>query len=109
MIEQAPSGAYVEEWRLVPGSRDHLGVTQVDDEMIYRAGAVAVFVRDRARRHPATGTVCSTCSTTTTGDRATIEALLDCEFSVAERDGDGGRSPRRRCRGVKATVLDVDG
>ena len=47
MMERAPSGAYVEEWRLVPGSRERLSVTHVDDETIYRAGPVAVFVRDR--------------------------------------------------------------
>ena len=47
MMERAPSGAYVEEWRLVPGSREHLSVIQVDDETMYRAGPIAVFVRDR--------------------------------------------------------------
>ena len=49
MMERAPSGAYVEEWRLVPGSRDHLSVTHVDDETFYRAGPVAVLVRPSRR------------------------------------------------------------
>ncbi len=48
MVERAPSGAYVEQWRLVPGSGDPLSVTEIDGDVIYRAGDVAVFVRDRA-------------------------------------------------------------
>ena len=52
MTEKAPSGAYVEEWRLVPGSRDCLSVTQVDDETIYRAGPVAVSCDRRVASTP---------------------------------------------------------
>ena len=47
MIEHAPSGAYTEEWQLVPGSRDQLTVTSVGNDTIYRAGDIAVVVRDR--------------------------------------------------------------
>jgi hypothetical protein len=83
MIERAPSGAYVEEWRLVPGSRQHLSVRQVDDTTIYRAGPVAVFVRDRRVAIPRPARLpelLDDCA----GDRPMMEALLDCEFSVAE-------------------------
>ena len=86
MMEQAPSGAYVEEWRLVPGSRDPLTVTHVADAATYRAGPVAVLVRDRiiaiprpARLHELLDEYAA--------DRSMMEALLDCEFSVAEVKG----------------------
>jgi hypothetical protein len=85
MMERAPSGAYVEEWRLVPGSRDHLSVTRVDDETVYRAGPVAVFVRDRRVAIPRPARLqelLDDCA----ADRPMMEALLDCEFSVAELD-----------------------
>ena len=68
MIERAPSGAYVEEWRLLPGTREPLTYEQLDDGSTwYRAGEVGVLVHDR---------------------RLGAEAL-DCEFSFA-RLGAGG-------------------
>jgi hypothetical protein len=86
MMERAPSGAYVEEWRLVPGSRDRLSVTQVDDETVYRAGPIAVFVRDRRVAIPRPARLQELLGDHE-DDRPMIEALLDCEFSVAELDG----------------------
>ena len=107
MMEHAPSGAYVEEWRLVPGSRDHLSVTRIDDETIYRAGPVAVFVRDRrvaiprpARLHDLLDDLAA--------DRPTMEALLDCEFSIAELDGDTWRITASTLPWREGEVLDVD-
>lgn len=86
MMERAPSGAYVEEWRLVPGSRAPLTVTHGADATRYRAGPVAVLVRDRrvpiprpARLHELLDEYAP--------DRSMMEALLDCEFSVAELEG----------------------
>jgi hypothetical protein len=86
MMERAPSGAYVEEWRLVPGSRHPLIVTHIADATTYRAGPVAVIVRDRgvpiprpARLHELLDEYAA--------DRSLIEGLLDCEFSVAELKG----------------------
>ena len=68
MIERAPSGAYEEEWHRVPGSHDgSLSATVLDDgRHLFVAGPIAVLVRDR-----------------------TSAEELDCEFSVALRDGDG--------------------
>lgn len=62
MIERAPSGAYVEEWRLLPGTRAPLEcVALADGATWYRAGSVGVLVHDRRK-----------------GGEA-----LDCEFSFA--------------------------
>lgn len=83
MIERAPSGAYVEEWRLVPCSRDPLTAKQSGDGVIYRAGPVAVFVRDRTAPVPRLARLPDLLREHE-ADRSTIEALLDCEFSVAE-------------------------
>jgi hypothetical protein len=86
MVERAPSGAYVEEWRLVPGSRSLLCVTQIGACAIYRAGDIAVFVRDRAIDIPRPARLPELMDEYAQ-DRAMMEALLDCEFSVAERTG----------------------
>lgn len=107
MVERAPSGAYVEEWRLVPGSRDSLTMKQSGDGVIYRAGPVAVFVRDRTvpvprlarlpdlvREHEA--------------DRSMIEALLDCEFSVAELHGSEWTITASTLPWREGKVLDVE-
>jgi hypothetical protein len=87
MMERAPSGAYVEEWRLVAGSRDHVSVTRLDEATIYRAGPIAVFVRDRRVAIPRPARLqdlLDDCN----GDRPMMEALLDCEFSIAELEGE---------------------
>jgi len=48
MIERAPSGAYVEEWRLLPGTREPLSCRALADGATwYRAGDVGVLVHDR--------------------------------------------------------------
>ncbi len=86
MIERAPSGAYVEEWRLVPGSREPLRITPVGDASVYRAGDVAVSVRDRAVPIPRLARLPELLDQYVT-DRPMMEALLDCEFSVAELNG----------------------
>lgn len=83
MMEHAPSGAYVEQWQLVPGSRAPLTVTQIDSGTTYRAGGVAVFVRDRAIAIPRLARLPELVDEYWE-DRTTIEELLDCEFSVAE-------------------------
>ena len=67
LLERAPSGAYVEEWHLVPGTRDPLTNTALPDGSTwYRAGDVGVLVHDR--RH--------------------ATAPLDCEFSFARHADD---------------------
>ena len=88
MFERAPSGAYAEEWRLVPGSRDPLTVFSIGSDTVYRAGEVAVLVRDRVVPIPRQARLPELLDEYA-DDRATLEALLDCEFSVARRvDGD---------------------
>jgi len=67
MIERAPSGAYVEEWHLLPGTCAPLAQTPTADGATwYRAGNVGVLVHDQ--RHAG--------------------APLDCEFSFARQVGD---------------------
>ena len=87
MVERAPSGAYTEEWQLVPGSRDPLTVTSVDKNTIYRAGDIAVVVRDRVVPIPRQARLPDLLDEHA-GDRAMVEALLDCEFSVARCNND---------------------
>lgn len=87
MMECAPSGAYVEEWRLVPGSREPLSVKQHESGTIYGAGGLAVFVRDRAVPIPRLARLPELVDEYWE-DRTLIEELLDCEFSVAELQGD---------------------
>ena len=87
MHERAPSGAYVEEWGLVPGSRRRLYVDTCGDVNVYRAGPVAVIVRDRMQPVPRQARLVDLVDEFG-DDRATLEGLLDCEFSIAEeRDG----------------------
>lgn len=53
MMERAPSGAYMEEWHLLPESRGHLARTVVGDgSEWFRTGSVGVFVRDLPGRRP---------------------------------------------------------
>ncbi len=107
MVERAPSGAYVEEWRLVPGSRRPLCVMQIGGEVIYRSGDIAVFVRDRAIDIPRPARLPELLDEYSQ-DRAMMEALLDCEFSVAERAGDGWVVTTSTLPWREGTVLDVE-
>ena len=76
MIERAPSGAYTEEWHLVPGSRDLLRHERLGmGRERFTAGPVVVEVRDRA-------------VPMASGEPFTATSL-DCEFSVAMRDPAG--------------------
>jgi hypothetical protein len=90
MIERAPSGAYVERWVLVAGSRSPLGHRRLDERTeLYVAGSVAIRVRDRVRpvpRQARLDALVAECG----ADRAAVAALVDCEFSVAFASGDGG-------------------
>ena len=86
MFERAPSGAYEEEWHLVPESRDPVTVAQTGDHLVLRAGRCAVFIRDRAMPIPRPARLADLLIEQA-NDRSMIEALLDCEFSVAEQVG----------------------
>jgi hypothetical protein len=91
MIERAPSGAYVEEWRLLPGTRSPAS-HHVDDHgrHVYRSGNAVVLVRDRTvavPREARLDELLADCG----DDRDRIVALVDCEFSFAlARPGDEG-------------------
>ena len=91
MIERAPSDAYVEQWRLLPSTRAPLVHTVLDDgstsgrrTSMYLAGDTAMFVRDRVVPLRS-GT--SLADLVAAADRADAEALVDCEFSFAVRQG----------------------
>ena len=107
MMERAPSGAYVEEWRLAPGSRELLSVTHVDDAMIYRAGTVVVLVRDRLVAIPRPARLADLLDDCE-DDRPMMEALLDCEFSVADLIDDTWVITASTLPWREGTVLDVD-
>lgn len=107
MMEYAPSGAYVEEWRLVPGSREPLSVTQREHGTVYRSGVVAVFVRDRAIPIPRLARL-SELVDEYWEDRTMIEELLDCEFSVAELKEGEWRVTASTLPWKQGTILDVD-
>lgn len=88
MIERAPSGAYVERWERIAQATSPLDHRRDGDEQLYIAGDVAIRVRDR----PSAGHRVARLDELIReagDDRATIEALVDCEFSLAERSGSG--------------------
>jgi hypothetical protein len=88
MIERAPSGAYVEQWRLVPGSRAERETrTNPDGARWFRTGDVAAIVRDRSIAVPRPARLQELIAELD-HDRDRIAALLDCEFSVARRHPD---------------------
>ncbi len=85
MIERAPSGAYVEEWRQLPGTSDDQTHQRIaPDTEWYAAGDAAVLVRDRPVPIPRVARLPELIGEAG-GDRAAVEALLDCEFSFARR------------------------
>jgi len=85
MIERAPSGAYVEEWVRTAGSEAPLEHRVLaDDRQLYRTGDIAVLVKDRAQPVPRPARLL-TLVEEAASDRDAIEALIDCEFSLAER------------------------
>lgn len=108
MIERAPSGAYVEEWRLVPGSRGPVSHTVgTDGTHVYRAGGAAMVVRDRPL--PLTEAVRLDELVARCGDdRDRIVALVDCEFSFAVRRGDRFVVAASTLPWREGTVVDVD-
>ena len=107
MMEYAPSGAYIEEWRLVPGSQDPLSVTQAGSGTTYRSGDVAVFVRDRGVPIPRLARLPELLDEYWE-DRTMIEQLLDCEFSVAELNEGEWRISASTLPWRQGAILDVE-
>jgi hypothetical protein len=87
LYERAPSGAYVEEWRLIPGTSSGLRYHQrTDGSELYVAGSVAVLVLDRPHPIPRAARLqelVAECG----DDRTAVERLIDCEFSFARQHG----------------------
>lgn len=87
MTERAPSGAYVEEWHRMDGTSEPLVYRVLDPQrQLYVAGSVAVLVRERPVPVPRSARLAELMAET--DDPSRLAALVDCEFSVAER-GDG--------------------
>jgi hypothetical protein len=107
MTECAPSGAYAEEWRLVPSSRDHMAMSVAGDTITYVAGDVAVLVRDRRIPIPRPARL-DDLLREHHDDRPFVEALLDCEFSVAELSGDRWTITASTLPWREGQVVDVD-
>jgi len=103
MHERAPSGAYIEEWRLVPGSRQPLNA----GNNLYRAGNIAVLVRDRTTPIPRQARLADLMDDYA-DDRAVLDGLLDCEFSVAERVDGQWTVTASTLPWLEGTRVDVD-
>lgn len=89
MLERAPSGAYVERWQRIPDTRVPLEQRRLDDgSRLYLAGSVAVLVRDRPRPVPSHERL-DVLIAEAGEHRSAIEALVDCEFSLATRQARG--------------------
>jgi len=85
MTERAPSGAYVEQWHRIPDSEKPLGHRYLDDgRQLYMAGSVAVLVRDRTKPVPRPDRL-QTLVAEAGDDHDAVAALVDCEFSLAEK------------------------
>jgi len=93
MIERAPSGAYVEDWRLQPGSQSFGGhFTEMDAPTLtclYVAGDHAILARNRSIALPADRTL-SELAREVNYDGTRLHEMLDCEFSYARRAVRGG-------------------
>ena len=93
LIEQAPSGAYTEEWIRTVGSHHPLGHWTIDDRtQLYRTGDVAVLVRDRAVPPPRLAPLTELIADLDNRDgdiRQALIDLVDCEFSVAKKTASG--------------------
>ena len=93
MIERAPSGAYVEDWRLQPGSQSfgaHLTrLNAPSPTCLYVAGDHAILARNRPQALPTDKTLLEL-AREANYDRKRLQQILDCEFSYARRAESGG-------------------
>jgi hypothetical protein len=88
MIERAPSGAYIEDWRLQSGSRSFAAhLTKRDaatTTCLYVAGEHAIYARNRRVTLPSHKTLLELAQDAQY-ERDRLEELVDCEFSYARR------------------------
>jgi hypothetical protein len=107
LIERAPSGAYVEEWRLLPNTRDMFEHrTTLDGRQLYRTGDAVIVVRDRPTPVPRTARLqelVAECG----DDRDALAALVDCEFSFARCNGHEFRIEASTLPWREGQVVDV--
>ncbi len=108
LIERAPSGAYVEEWRRLPNTTSPLA-HEVDarGRHLYLCGDAAIRIRDRATqptRLARLDELVAECG----DDRDAVIALVDCEFSFARRIGDVFVVQASTLPWLEGEVLDVD-
>lgn len=105
MIERAPSGDYVEEWRLLPGTRSPSSHhVDASGRHLYRSGDALVLVRDRSVPVPRTARLdelVGDCG----DDRDAIVALVDCEFSFARRNNGIGHDDGREEFVIEASTI----
>lgn len=89
MTERAPSGAYVEEWHLVPGSREDLRHVIVDESTeLYITGPTMIRVVDRPIQPSRTARLEDLAVEV---DDEVLGDLVNCEFSLAEQNATTGR------------------
>lgn len=98
MIEFAPSGAYVEDWRLQPTSGPLIGLRLLDErdadtgELLHTGGGLIVcgehagWVHGRPAPLPDGPASLRKRATAALGDAATLATLFDFETSLAKRD-----------------------
>ena len=90
MMERAPSGAYLEQWNRIvgtePGCEPCLVQNAADGSELFVLGPLAVLVHDRREHVPTEGRLVDLIAAGTDVDQA--RALLDCEFSLAQRQDD---------------------
>jgi hypothetical protein len=88
MIETAPSGAYQEDWRLLPESQlfaAHLTKRDAASATcLYVVGDHAIYARNRTVNLPSDKSLLELASDIKY-ERRRLEELLDCEFSYAQR------------------------
>lgn len=87
MIERAPSGAYIEEWRRVPGTPGASSIVDAEGHTRFTMGPFVVFVEERRAHLDVDRPLEEQILAEENLDRA--QALLDCEFTLAERNADG--------------------
>jgi hypothetical protein len=107
LIERAPSGAYVEEWRLMPDTRYLFEHHVSGGRHLYRTGDAVVLVRDRMSPVPRVArldALVAECG----DDRDTVTALVDCEFSFAVRHDDQFVIKASTLPWREGQVVDVD-
>lgn len=102
MIEFAPSGAYVEDWRLQPDAGPLIGLRLVDErdarsgELLHRGGGLIVcgeyagWTHGRPAPLPASPLGLRERAARAQGDAAALGALFDFETSLARGDAQSG-------------------